>query len=85
MTKRRELRERYNEYERELDKMKEMVPENEVLEIESINNEKIQVIYNAKDDELEITQYYKNEAVHNIFFSSYEAEKLYHFLGGLYG
>jgi CRISPR/Cas system Type II protein with McrA/HNH and RuvC-like nuclease domain len=79
MTKRQELRERYNEYEREVDKLKEMVPEDEVLEIEPIIGGKIQVIYNAEYDELEIARYDKDGTMQNLFFSGYEAEEIYHF------
>jgi hypothetical protein len=87
MTKRGELLERYAEYEREMDRLKETVPKNEVLEIDGeLGCLRMKAVYIAEHDTLEITKYANYyESMQVISLSGEEAEKLYHFLGGLYG
>jgi hypothetical protein len=74
MNRREELQRQYVEYERKLDELKEAGPENEVLSLKHIK-----VVYLVEHDELSF-----EESDHFIGLSGDEAEKLYHFLGGLY-
>jgi hypothetical protein len=75
MTKREGLREQYR-------KAQEIMPENEKCDFG--NN--TEVYYYINNDKFEIIHRDHEDHVHGqIFLSGDEAEKLYHFLGGLYG
>jgi radical SAM superfamily enzyme with C-terminal helix-hairpin-helix motif len=85
MSKRDELQAAWAEYERKLDEVREKAPENDVCEIESVNRSVI-AVYKVEHDELEITKRHSNgNVIGSLALSADEAEKLYHFLGGLYG
>jgi hypothetical protein len=86
MSKREELRKQWAEYDRRLDEVKETAPEDAVLEMDSeMGSGKVRAFYSVEDDDLEITRRYSDGAMRVIALSGDEAEKLYHFLGGLYG
>ncbi|MDR1239567.1 MAG: hypothetical protein LBK27_05605 [Treponema sp.] len=81
---REELQKRYAEYERKLDDLKEAAPENPICEMDTAGRNLI-AVYITKHDELEITKRHSNGNVMGaVTLSGDEAEKLYHFLGGLY-
>ncbi|MDR3173794.1 MAG: hypothetical protein LBU19_06070 [Treponema sp.] len=85
MNKRDELQSQWAQYERELDAVREKAPEDDVYELEGVNRNVV-AAYRIKRDELEITKRYSNGNIEgSVALSGDEAEKLYHFLGGLYG
>jgi hypothetical protein len=86
MSRREELQKQYAEYERKLDEVKEKVPENPVCKVDSRYNGNVTMIYAINDDVFEITKRTGNGNVSgSVTLYDDEAEKLYHFLGGLYG
>jgi hypothetical protein len=86
MTKREELQKQYAEYERKLNELKGvMKPEDETFEIVDFGNGKKEAVYTIETDVLEIVEYENDEPIALVSLSGDEAEKLYHFLGGLYG
>jgi hypothetical protein len=82
MTRREELQKQWAEYERRLDAVHGTKPESEVFEEEK----RLTAVYSANGDTLKINLHdgYYNP-VGSVTLSGDEAEKLYHFLGGLYG
>jgi hypothetical protein len=89
MTKREELQKQYAEYERKAKELLKMLPQDGVLKIDPKNNNglRLEVVYNLEDDELNMEHYDGDgdEVVGALTLSGDEAEKLYHFLGDLYG
>jgi hypothetical protein len=83
MTRREELQKRYAEYERKLDGLKEIAPENVVLKTGAGYG--MEAVYTVQFDELKIVRRLSNGTSYEVSLSGDEAEKLYHFLGGLYG
>jgi hypothetical protein len=75
MTRREELQKQWTKYKRRLDAVRETKPENARLEA----GEMVTAVYFVDSDALEITR------GSSVTLSGDEAEKLYHFLGGLYG
>ncbi|MDR2049736.1 MAG: hypothetical protein LBP69_09815 [Treponema sp.] len=83
MTRREELQKQYAEYERKIDEARETRPPNEVCGFGE--NSRITAVYIVEFNELEITCRFGDGTVREVLLSADEAEKLYHFLGGLYG
>jgi hypothetical protein len=87
MTKREELQKQYAEYER--NPTGKNMPLNEICEFGDRKQAyKISIIYDPTHDRLEIirnTGGKNGYAIGPLPLSGDEAEKLYHFLGGLYG
>jgi hypothetical protein len=78
MIRREKLLEQWNE-------VRKKIPEDEVLDIKSYYGG-ISVVYSVADDALRISQFDEDRIINKaITLSGDEAEKLYNFLGGLYG
>jgi hypothetical protein len=88
MTRREELQKQYAEYERKLDELRETAPENEVLKIGPQNNGgmRLEVVYSIESDIFDMENYEgaDDDITGSLSLSGDEAEKLYHFLRGLY-
>jgi hypothetical protein len=77
MNKREELRERWQA-------ANEQMPKDEVCKIDSCKP--LTIVYKIDIDRFEMIRHNEDEnVIGEIFLSANEAEKLYHFLGGLYG
>jgi hypothetical protein len=83
MTRREELQNQYAEYKRKIGEVKETRPPDEVCWLGE--NSRVTATYFVESDGLEITNRCGDGTVSSVFLSADEAEKLYHFLGGLYG
>jgi hypothetical protein len=84
MTRREELQKQYAGYERKLDELKETAPENVALKIDD-GDRRVKAFYSIEKDGLKISEYAGDDVDGIVTLSGDEAEKLYHFLGGLYG
>jgi hypothetical protein len=87
VTGREELQKQYAEYKRKLDELKKTVAGNTALKmrvgIEGLGT--VEIVYSIEDDALEISEYAGDDLEGAVSLSGTDAEKLYHFLGGLYG
>jgi hypothetical protein len=79
MSKRDELRKQYAEFDRRRKEIAGTEPERPTLE-----DDLIEIVYFPEDDSLKIAAPSAASGT-TIYLYGDEAEKLYHFLGGLYG
>jgi hypothetical protein len=83
MTRREELQKQYAEYERKLDAVRDSMPDCTV-HLKSDGSFPVEMEYFAGFDRLEITDH-GGTIPRTLALNGDQAEKLYHFLGGLYG